>query len=40
MLKMSSLSQVWWLMPVILTAWETDIRRNVIPGQPGVKKTL
>jgi hypothetical protein len=24
-----------WLIPVILTAWETEIGMIVVPGQPG-----
>jgi hypothetical protein len=28
---------MWWHKPVIPRAWETEIRRIVVPGQPWVK---
>jgi hypothetical protein len=30
---------VWWLTPVVLAAWEADIRRIAVPGQLGQKSS-
>jgi hypothetical protein len=32
---MASMSQAWWLMPVILATWEAGIRGIAVWGQPG-----
>jgi hypothetical protein len=28
-------SQCWWLMPIILATWKTEIRKIKVRGQPG-----
>jgi hypothetical protein len=33
--KNSVQARCWWLIPIILTTWESEIRKNVVPGQPG-----
>jgi hypothetical protein len=35
-------ARCWWLTPVILGTWEAEIRRIMVPGQPGqiVHETL
>jgi hypothetical protein len=37
--KISS-SPHWWLMPVILVTWETEIRRIKVPGNPRQRKFM
>jgi hypothetical protein len=31
-------ARCWWLMPVSLAPWETEIRRILVPGQTWTKK--
>jgi hypothetical protein len=33
--KTKLLTWRWWLMPIILPTWETEIGRIMIGGQPG-----
>jgi hypothetical protein len=35
--KNSGFGQTLHLIPIILVAWESEIRRIAIPGQPGQK---
>jgi hypothetical protein len=39
-MKKQKKSPVWWLTPVILATWEAEIQRIMVPGQPGLKKSL
>jgi hypothetical protein len=34
-IKRNDVARHQWLTPVILAAWEVDIGRIVVPGQPG-----
>jgi hypothetical protein len=36
--KIQSKAGCQWLAPIILFAWEAEIRRIVVQGQPGAKK--
>jgi hypothetical protein len=36
-IKIKQKSQAWWLMPVILAIWKSDMWRIVVQGQPKQK---
>jgi hypothetical protein len=36
-LKETTVSQAWWLMPVLLAAWEVETQRVVVGSQLGKK---